>query len=616
MKRIKSLTYILTTVLLVACGKHDDSVAFSSDNNPSNNPTSAIVEQSSLNVSEMSSTSGVSGNNSNLDSSSSSSSSSTTNPIDEQTYYNGYYDTLVSWTDGEDLKNQLHAIIRNGYTPISYAKSSNPNWQTNIDADHSKYDFQYLDVLYSSEDVFENKTAISWQREHAFCASLMTKSLTADAVKFKGRATDFHNLFAASRNGNTSRGNKNYGYANAVDAQYTDRTVDNGFDGYSFDPTIFEPADKDKGRVSRAIFYMATMYKDDEQDTVNNILMKGLRVVEDNVGYDKGTFIGEEFAIGHLSDLLEWNNLFSVDYLEMQHNISVYTNKNNPDGIAQGNRNPYVDYPGLVDYVYGSKKDQPGTLKDVVASASYLKCEENEFSHYAIKEAKREYSFGESVSLNDYKVVAVNKNYSFVEVSSALTHSLSGHSFAESDGDIIEATITTPNNEIKYQIVLNPMTNCSSGAIGLTKDGIDDKTPNVDQSIKCGDYDFYFSFTTTYSEVSTKGMTLSNDNKFGGFCLGSGTKVLTGVTLMSKETYTIDQAYIKAYAGNTSSSFNLIIKVGDEVLLDTTQVTYNQQAYKLYGGKTSAPLTGQLSFIFTGTNKLYLNSIAFNVVIA
>ena len=69
------------------------------------------------------------------------------------------------------------------------------------------------------------------------------------------------------------------------------------------------------------------------------------------------------------------------------------------------------------------------TAKDVIASASYLGSEEKTLSHYALKEAKREYSFGESVSSSDYHVVAVNKDYSFNEITENISHSLSGISF-------------------------------------------------------------------------------------------------------------------------------------------------------------------------------------------
>ena len=587
MKKVKSLTCILAVMLLVACGQHN-SAAFSSSIEPN---VSSDVDSSISSISSDGSTS--------------------YSIVDNTQYYNGYYDTLVSWTNGEDLKNQLHTIIRKGYQPLSYTKSSKQNYDTNIDADHSKYDFEYLDVIYSKNHSFKTDTNKGWQREHAWCASLMCGSTTSNAVAFKGRATDFHNLFAANASGNQSRGNKNYGYANAISESYTTQfSSDNGKDGYTYDETIFEPGDIDKGRLARAIFYMATMYKDAEQDTSNNINMKGLTIVEDPVTYVAGNDC--KFAIGNLSELLEWNNSVEVDYLEMQHNISVYKNTNNPDGVAQGNRNPYVDYPGLVDYVYGSKKDQPGTLKDVVASASYLECEYKGISHYAIKEAKREYGLGETVSSDDYKVVQVYKNYSY-SAAGAVSHSLSGHPFSESDGDSIEAKITTPVNELKYQISLNPLAACNSGILDVTTTGINKKTPDVDQSVTYGNVGFTFNFSTTYDAVASSGMTINNISA-GGITVGSNTRVLTKLTIASSASYTVDKIFIKAQAGNASSSYALTIKVGDTVAF--TKTVNDSTAWKDFGGALNEPLTGQISFIFTGSSSLKINSIAFNALIA
>ena len=364
---------------------------------------------------------------------------------------------------------------------------------------------------------------------------------------------------------------------------------------------------------------MATMYKNEEEDTVNNVTMKGLTIKESPVDYVAGE--NGAFAIGNLSTLLNWNNDFDVDYLEMQHNVSVYKDIYSDDGYAQGNRNPYVDFPGLVDYAFGSKKNQAGELKDIIPTQSYLKCDEHTLSHYALKEAKRIYEPGGQIANDDYKVVAVYKDYSYEVVNSGYTNSLSNHVFSENDGESIKATITAGENSFSYNIVLNPMINCSTGAVILNTDGINERTPNIEQPVSWGDNDFYFSFTTSYSNVSAEGtsggMTLKNDNQNGGgFYLGSGNKVLTSLTIKTKDAFTIDQAYIKACANNASSSFSLTIKVGDQVLLSNASVSYNQQKTKVFGAKANAPLTGQVTYIFTGSNALRINSIAFNAIIA
>ena len=597
MKKLKSLTCLLTLILVSAC-HGPTSGAFSS---------SSIVSSS---IEQPSSSSILPSSSSEVPSSSSSSSSSSQNQA--ISHYNGYYDALVSWTDGEDLKSQLHAIIRNGYKPLTY---TTPNYETNINADHSKYDFEYLDVVYSGDPVFRNQTNRGWQREHAFCASLMTGSLTADAVKHKGRATDFHNLFASNASANSSRGNKNYGVADVTSLTYTNRTTNNGNDGYSFDPVNFEPGNIDKGRLSRAIFYMATMYSEDENDTINGITMKGLRIVENPVSYVAGE--NGAFAIGNLSTLLNWNNTYQVDYLEMQHNSSVFQDVFTADGYAQGNRNPYVDYPELVDYVYGSKKGQAGFLASLTASESLLKSNEHVVDHYALKEAKREYTYGETVSSNDYKIVKVYKDYTYEVIDNGFTHSLINHTFVESDGDNKTATIQVGDDTFTYQIDLNPMANCSTGPIVIKPDGINKSQKGIDQNVTYNNYQFLLNFETSYTGEMTINNIWSNGSgsEVLGTTIGSKTRVLSKLTIKTKDSFTIDAAYAKAFVGNNESSYRLTIKVGDTVLLSGK--SFNQtDVGKVMGNSVSDPLTGQVTFIFTGSSSLKINSIAFNAIIA
>lgn len=582
------------------------SSSFISSSISSQKPISSSSNVSSVASSSSTSSSAISSSSSTPSSSpvisSSSSSSSSTPAVDVTTYYDNYYASLTSWTNGEDLKNQLYTIMRNGYKPLTYTGSSQ-NYISNIHADHTYDDFEYLDVVYSDARINSVDTQKGWQREHAFCASLMCGSTTGNAIKQKGRATDFHNLFAAQQGGNSSRGNKNYGVADTNDEYYQNRTVNNGEDGYSFDETTFEPANHDKGRLARAIFYMATMYKEDEVDNANNILMKGLTIKEEPISYIAGNDC--EFAIGHLSELLSWNN-YAVDNLEMQHNIAVYSDKNNIDGYAQGNRNPYVDYPELVEYAFGDKKDQGGKLSDLIPSAYYLESEKDEISHYAIKTAKREYSFNEKIKEEDYQIVAVNKNFTYSEVNDNITHSLSDHTFNESDGATIGATIYTPINQINYQITLDPMATCSTGILSLDKTGINTSAPNTEQNVTYGGVPFLLSFTGDGSSISCTNIGA------GGVTLGSGTsgKQLLSLTIKTKNSYALDRLYIKTMVSNKASNYSLTIKVGEETVF--TGTVNDNVNWKIFGGKVNEGTVGQISFIFKGSTGLKINSIAFN----
>ena len=522
--------------------------------------------------------------------------------------YNHYYESLVTWDNGEDLKNQLYTIMRKDYYPLSYNKSSVSNYETNINADHTKLDFEYLDVIYSQDDVFKTETNVSWQREHAFCASLMCGSTTSDAVKMKGRATDFHNLFAATTNGNTSRGNKNYGEADISAASYKSRLTSDGKDGYSYDSTNFEPAEKDKGRLARAIFYMATMYKEDEVDTANNINMKGLKVVERPVDYVAGNNCA--FAIGNLSTLIRWNKEVKVDYLEMQHNISVYQDVNSFDEVAQGNRNPFIDFPELVDYAFGNKKDQPGRLVDLTPSSSYLGCEENSFSHYAIKEAQREYQPGATFARVDFVVVAVNKDYSYNVATDNISSASIDYTFKDEDGNYYDIDINAGEEHLSYRVNLNPMASCTNYYV-LDKATINNTKPDEDQEVKYGDDDFIINYSTT----ATGAVTLTNDNQNGGFKIGSSTASVTRFSIKTKNSYSINRLYIKCGVANKSSSYKLLFKVAGSTVKIVSSVNDNVN-YVRYGIAFDEPIEGDIEFVFNGSNGLRINSIAFNTIIA
>lgn len=99
---------------------------------------------------------------------------------------------------------------------------------------------------------------------------------------------------------------------------------------------IFEPNDEYKGDLARIYFYMAACYEADAAQFDNS----------DMLSSDSYTF----FASWALPMLMEWAEKDPVSEKELLRNEAVYR--------LQGNRNPFVDYPGLEQYVWGDKKDE------------------------------------------------------------------------------------------------------------------------------------------------------------------------------------------------------------------------------------------------------------------
>ena len=72
--------------------------------------------------------------------------------------------------------------------------------------------------------------------------------------------------------------------------------------------------------------------------------------------------------IGDLASLLAWNHSDPRDDFEMNRNNYIYT--------WQVNRNPFIDYPNLADYIFGANFGQPWF--------SSLSVNENNFSSISV----------------------------------------------------------------------------------------------------------------------------------------------------------------------------------------------------------------------------------------
>lgn len=101
--------------------------------------------------------------------------------------------------------------------------------------------------------------------------------------------------------------------------------------GYS--GTVFEPNDEIKGDMARIYFYMITRYESQCGSW----------------GHDVFTSTYPGLTSWTLDMMMRWSKQDPVDEREVARNNAVYE--------VQGNRNPYVDYPGLEDYTWGNKMD-------------------------------------------------------------------------------------------------------------------------------------------------------------------------------------------------------------------------------------------------------------------
>lgn len=241
----------------------------------------------------------------------------------------GYYSSLEG-KSGLTLKQALRDIISN--PNVVRVQNYGDAYSVLRDADQNPENSGQVWMIYNEQPIskIDNQTDNSivgkWNREHIYCQSRLGISSsfipngTSDGINIWRLTTglddieashdDTHHLRAVGGQENSSRNNRNFG----VDYNGPTGTLGSW-----------------RGDVARAIFYMALRYN-------------GLNV--DN-GNPSDTPAGH---IGDLSTLLTWNATDAADDFEMNRNNVVYT--------WQKNRNPFIDYPMLADYIWGTRSGQ------------------------------------------------------------------------------------------------------------------------------------------------------------------------------------------------------------------------------------------------------------------
>lgn len=185
-----------------------------------------------------------------------------------------------------------------------------------------------------------------YAKEHSFPSSWFNDSTLT--------RTDMHHIFPADSKANNDKSNFPLGYVRptAITTTYNGTKVGRSDAARNFGyigakdtliagnnstfNKVFEPIDEFKGDFARAYLYIATRY----DDRINN--WKNL----DSIGkhaISSTSYTGLEPWILQLC--VKWHKLDPPSALERKRNDSVYA--------IQGNRNPYIDFPSLVEKAFG-----------------------------------------------------------------------------------------------------------------------------------------------------------------------------------------------------------------------------------------------------------------------
>ncbi|MDR0682218.1 MAG: endonuclease [Dysgonamonadaceae bacterium] len=245
----------------------------------------------------------------------------------------GYYNTIDSKQERE-LKTALHQILKN-HTVLSY----NSLWYyfrtTDVKDDGITVWDMYSNIVrrYSTE----GGSVSGMNREHSLPKSWWA---TSGQVENYAAYSDLNHLYPSDDEANGKKSNYILGEINSPSFNNGVSKVGKNTYNYSGSPSAnaFEPADEYKGDFARTYLYMVTCYENYAQQWRSD----GLNM-----------FNNETYPVlkSWAKDmLLKWHRADPVGNKERIRNEEVY--------IYQNNRNPFIDFPELAEYIWGNKTDE------------------------------------------------------------------------------------------------------------------------------------------------------------------------------------------------------------------------------------------------------------------
>lgn len=296
-----------------------------------------------------------------------------------------YYES-IDGTSGKELMDAIQRVAKQGYRADDFRYDS--VWlafkHTDLRPD------SYIWEIYSDCDFVYEKDRTSnttqtgeckgYNREHAMCQSWFgTTSLAGQEMsssKKNSPGSDIFHIYPASYGMNSRRGNRPYGevltaanvsgngtkYGTPIQTISVTNSVAGAYleGSITLITNVLEPADEYKGDIARS--YFGTMVKWAGEWTFNR--NENGRVIFDAT-IDADTHYASENNYGltpyGLALLLKWHRQDPVSQKEVDRNNGIQ--------LTQGNRNPFIDYPYLAEYIWGERSGQTLDFELLLCSA-------------------------------------------------------------------------------------------------------------------------------------------------------------------------------------------------------------------------------------------------------
>ena len=246
------------------------------------------------------------------------------------------YEALEGLTSKE-LRESLHEEIKD-HTVLTKDQTRGNEAKVDVRADGKIWDIYSASDFNLSDNCGEDKPTaegVCYNREHILPVACWTINKNRKEAETKIMFTDLHHVVSTDGFVNAQRSAWVYDEVKSV--TWTNSLGSKLGTGKTWNETSFEPVDEYKGDIARVYFYMLTCYMD-KDFTLGG---KGKKYFS----YTNGVC---EFQPQALALMLKWHRQDPVSEKEVVRNAKV--------ADLQGNVNPFVVEPNLVEYIWGTMK--------------------------------------------------------------------------------------------------------------------------------------------------------------------------------------------------------------------------------------------------------------------
>ena len=274
-----------------------------------------------------------------------------------------YYEDLQG-KSGKSLFDAVHVVAKEGYSSLGYDGLWGAYKKTDM-RDNGKIWDMYSDCSWtvgSDQCGSYSSECDCYNREHSIPKSWFGGSKS-------GPGCDIFQVVPTDGYVNNRR--SNYAFGEVSSASYTydgaklgsaksititggNTIAGNTGTSVSCSGTVFEPRDEYKGDFARG--YFGTMIKWANGDYTAFTTGDGSKIFSSN--YSTGAFGLTKYGVALL---MKWHRQDPVSQKEVDRNNGIQQ--------TQGNRNPFIDYPYLAEFIWGEKAGESINLNDLITSS-------------------------------------------------------------------------------------------------------------------------------------------------------------------------------------------------------------------------------------------------------